>query len=80
MSLASQAPRVAIARAEDAGDEAVRQAVAEAVGLGCDLEALVRGRRVVIKPNIFAPYPPPTTTDPRVVAALIGLARDAGAR
>jgi uncharacterized protein (DUF362 family) len=54
--------------------------VAEAVGLACDLRALVRGRRVVIKPNIFAPYPPPTTTEPRVVAALIGLARDAGAR
>ena len=60
-------------------DDAVRRAVAEAVGLACDLKALVGGKRVVIKPNVFAPYPPPTTTDPRVVAALVGLAQEAGA-
>jgi uncharacterized protein (DUF362 family) len=80
----SQSPaqaRVAIARAASAADEkAVRQAVEEAVEQSCNWAALVRGKRVVIKPNVFAPYPPPTTTDPRVVAALIGLAREAGAR
>jgi len=38
------------------------------------------GSKVLIKPNIFAPSPPPRTTDPRVVAALVRIAFEAGAR
>jgi len=79
MSATGPGARVAIARVGDKGASAAQQAVGEAVSLAGDLKALVGGRRVVIKPNVFAPYPPPTTTDPRVVAALVGLARDAGA-
>jgi uncharacterized protein (DUF362 family) len=59
----------------------VFEAVAEAVCLVSNGNPPVwRGNVVVIKPNIFAPRPAPTTTDPRVVAALVRLARDAGAK
>lgn len=37
------------------------------------------GSRVVIKPNLFAPYPPPISVDRRVVAAMVKIAREAGA-
>ena len=36
--------------------------------------------RVVIKANLFAPFPPPVSVDRRVVAALVRLFREAGAR
>ncbi len=39
-----------------------------------------RGQTVVIKPNLFAPYPPPISVDRRTIAALVGLSRDAGAK
>ena len=42
-------------------------------------ELIRPGCRVVLKPNIFAPVPPPTTTDPRVVAALVRWALERGA-
>lgn len=62
------------------GDDSIASAVREAVSLAGGLESLVRkGDRVVIKPNIFCPRPAPTTTDPRVVAALVKLAWEAGA-
>lgn len=57
-------------------DAAVRDAVSLAIG---DMPLIRKGQSVVIKPNIFCPLPPPTTTDPRVVAALVKLAWDAGA-
>ena len=38
-----------------------------------------RGDHVVIKPNLFAPYPPPVSVDRRVIAATVRLAREAGA-
>jgi uncharacterized protein (DUF362 family) len=73
-------PTVALARADRRDDDSVRRAVREAVSAACDLRKVIpQGARVVLKPNIFAPYPPPTTTDPRVVVAVAELAREAGA-
>ncbi len=37
------------------------------------------GHRVVIKPNLFAPYPPPVSVDRRVIAAVVSLCKAAGA-
>lgn len=37
------------------------------------------GQTVVIKPNLFAPYPPPISVDRRVIAAVVSLCRAAGA-
>lgn len=40
----------------------------------------VRGRDVLVKPNVVSGEPPPATTDPRVARAVLDLAREAGAR
>ncbi len=45
---------------------------------GLDLVGL-EGKRVLVKPNVVSGKPPPATTDPRVVAAVLELAREAGA-
>ncbi|MCJ7751786.1 MAG: DUF362 domain-containing protein, partial [Armatimonadetes bacterium] len=73
--------RVSVVRARTPVDEgAVRRAVEEAVSLACDLRELIgQGQTVVLKPNVFAPRPAPTTTDPRVVVAVGELCREAGA-
>jgi len=72
---------VSISRVESPfTQETVESAVREAVGRACDFRRIVRpGANVVIKPNVFCPSPPPTTTDPRVVVALIRMAEEAGA-
>jgi uncharacterized protein (DUF362 family) len=78
--LAHMRPVVALARADRHDNDSVRQAVRDAVSGACDLRAIIPpGVKVVLKPNIFAPYPPPTTTDPRVVIAPAEIAREAGA-
>lgn len=44
---------------------------------------LIRGQSVLIKPNLVRPnpdFPTATTTDPRVIIAILYLCRDAGAR
>ena len=67
--------RVAIVRTDD-----VAAGVREAVVLVNGLAALdCRGRQVLVKPNVVYGKPPPATTDPRVVAALLALLKDAGA-
>ncbi len=73
--------QVSIARPVSLDDAtAIRQAVRHAIELVCDLRDVVQaGQRVVLKPNVFAPQPAPTTTDPRVVVAVGELCRDAGA-
>jgi len=61
----------------------VVQATAEDALRGNGFERLVRGRSVVIKPNLVRPnpeFPTATTTDPRLIVALLRLCRDAGAR
>jgi uncharacterized protein (DUF362 family) len=68
--------KVSIARIENSVDDGVRQAV-DLVG---GIESFVKsGDRVIIKPNLAYPYPPPATTDPRVVEAVARLCREAGA-
>jgi len=74
-------PKVALARIADiTSEESIGAAVREAVDLACDFGALCRGKSVVLKPNVYCPSPAPTTTAPRVIAALIRLAKEAGAR
>lgn len=41
---------------------------------------MCEGKNVVLKPNVYCPSPAPTTTDPRVIAALVRFANEAGAR
>lgn len=74
-------PVVAIKRISRPIDQsAVSSAVRDAVSLASEGKDVVRaGERVVLKPNIFSPRPAPTTTDPRVVVALVELALEAGA-
>ncbi|MCP4751772.1 MAG: DUF362 domain-containing protein [Proteobacteria bacterium] len=54
--------------------------VKSAIDLVGGIEQLVKkGDTVVVKPNIFAPYPPPVSVDRRVVGAVVALCRAAGA-
>ena len=74
-------PKVAISRVSDINSaQAIERAVRDAVSLSCDFASICRGKHVVAKPNVYCPSPAPTTTDPRVIAALIRLAKDSGAR
>lgn len=74
-------PKVAISRVRDINSaEAIDQAVRESVALSCDFASICKGKHVVLKPNVYCPNPAPTTTDPRVIAALIRLAKESGAR
>ncbi len=74
-------PIVAVTRVSDISDAiSIESAVREAVELSCDFTSMCRGKSVVLKPNVYCPAPAPTTTDPRVIAALIRLAKEAGAR
>jgi len=73
--------RVSVVRAgHTANAAAVKQAVADAIArLGGFQTLIAPGQTVLLKPNVFAPRPAPTTTDPRVVVAVGELAREAGA-
>jgi uncharacterized protein (DUF362 family) len=54
--------------------------VRKAVELAGGFEGRIKkGAHVVIKPNLFAPYPPPISVDRRVIADMVRLARKAGA-
>ena len=78
----SEKPKVAITRiGRPIEASTILAALREAVSLAGPVKRIVPGgASVVIKPNIFAPSPAPTTTDPRVVAALVQLCLEAGAR
>lgn len=55
--------------------------VAEAITLIGGVDRLsVRGKTVLVKPNVVSSDPPPTTTNPAVVGAVVRLLVDAGAR
>ena len=59
----------------------VDRMVRECVALIGGVEKLdVRGKTVLVKPNVVADDPPPTTTNPEVVAGVVRLLYDAGAR
>ena len=71
---------VAIKRiARPINQASISSAVRKAAFLALDGANIVRGKRVVIKPNIFCPMPAPVTTDPRVIAALVSYAVESGA-
>lgn len=62
-----------------AGD--INDMVREAIGLIGGIDTFVKkGDTVVIKPNLFAPYPPPVSVDRRVIGALVSLCSEAGAK
>jgi uncharacterized protein (DUF362 family) len=67
---------VAMIHGENLG--AMLRAGMELIG-GLDRLSL-RGKAVLIKPNVVNDRPPPTTTNPQLVAAVVRLAREAGAR
>ena len=55
--------------------------VTEALDLIGGIDAFVKkGDTVAIKPNLFAPYPPPVSVDRRVIGALTALCKKAGAK
>lgn len=59
---------------------AITAAVRDAFYKALDGRKIIpQGASVVLKPNIFAPIPPPATTDPRVIAALIEIVKAEGA-
>src|SRR5438270_13063257 len=66
---------VAIVRGED--PPAMLQAGLNLIG-GIDRLGL-HGKRVLIKPNVVNDRPPPSTTNPKVVAAVVRLVREASA-
>jgi uncharacterized protein (DUF362 family) len=58
----------------------IRKMTAHAVDLIGGIGKYVKsGNSVVIKPNLFAPYPPPVSVDRRVIAAVVSLCKAAGA-
>ena len=73
---------VSIVRRElpvQAGD--INDMVREAIGLIGGIDRFVKkGDAVAIKPNLFAPYPPPVSVDRRVIGAIVSLCKEAGAK
>ena len=67
---------VAIVRGED--PQAMLQAGLNLIGGIGRLD--LRGKRVLVKPNVVNDRPPPSTTNPKVVAAVVRLVREAGAQ
>jgi uncharacterized protein (DUF362 family) len=81
----STGSKVSIVRREgengSCGRSTVDSAVRKAIELIGGISSFVKpGDRVVIKPNLAYPYPPPATTDPAVVEAVARLCVEAGAR
>lgn len=61
------------------GDD-VEAMIREGIGLLGGLERFdLKGKQALLKPNVVAADPPPTTTDPRVVKAVVNLLYQAGA-
>jgi len=74
-------PVVSISKVDDISSaESIERAVRKSVYDSCDFQGLCKGKSVILKPNVYCPSPPPTTTDPRVIGALVRLAKEAGAR
>jgi len=62
---------------------AITRLLEATIGHCCDFSAMCRGESVFIKPNLVRPNPKNplgVVTDERVLLALVGLARDAGAK
>lgn len=74
--------KVAISKLEPPVDEdKVYETVKNAVDLLGGIEKFVKpGEKVLIKPNLVRPAPPPTTTDRRVIRAVALLVKEAGGK
>ena len=73
----SEKSRVSIVKIQD---EDIAAAVNEAVNLvGGFSKYIKKGDKVALKPNLAYPYPPPATTDMRVVEAVANACFAAGA-
>ena len=68
---------VAITKHTHSVADTVRNAIDLLGGIGRFVKP---GNSVIIKPNLAYPYPPPATTDPRVVEEIAKLCFEAGAR
>lgn len=77
----SEKSKVSIVKGKIPPDKTeIDRMVKEAVNLAGGLTGKIKkGDHVVIKPNLFAPYPPPISVDRRVVASMVKMAREAGA-
>ena len=65
---------------KEVNNDDIYEMVKEAVELiGGWKDVVKKGDKVLIKPNMVRPAPPPTTTDPRVIAAIVKLAYEHGA-
>ncbi len=75
-------PKVAIVRGNfPPTAEQIDKMVRQALGLLDGIQGKIKkGSHVVIKPNLFAPYPPPISVDRRVIASMVRYAREAGAK
>lgn len=59
----------------------IEQMVREAIGLIGGWKRIgVKGKTVLVKPNVVSGEPPPATTNPQVVRAIVKLLREAGAK
>ena len=72
----SKKSAVSIVKVKDSIEAAIERAI-DLIG-GID-KFIKPGNRVIIKPNLAYPYPPPATTDPRVVEGVAKLCVQAGA-
>ncbi len=77
----SEKSKVAIVKGKFPPDKTeIDRMVREAIGLIGGLAGKIKkGDHVAIKPNLFAPYPPPISVDRRVIASMVKMAREAGA-
>lgn len=75
-------PKVSIIKVkEPVNEENIYEAVEKAVKIIGGIEKFVKsGEKVLIKPNLVSPRPPPVTTDPRVVRAIAIMVKDIGAK
>ena len=68
---------VSLVRKTDSIYDAVKASVDLLGGMN---KFVKKGDKVILKPNLAYPYPPPATTDPRVVNAVVKLCFEAGAK
>lgn len=75
-------PKVSIVRVkEPINEDNVYEAVEKAINIIGGISKFVKsGEKVLIKPNLVSPRPPPVTTDPKVVRAIALMVKDAGGR
>ncbi len=77
----SDKPKVSIVKRDfPIHSEDIHEMVRSALDLIGGLRGKIKkGGHVVIKPNLFAPYPPPVSVDRRIIASVVSLVREAGA-